>query len=335
VSGVALDALNPAGCPEPAELVAIGADLARLVAFDDDRFFRYAEQLRQGGIAVAVVLARESFGNEDYGGYAAFYAERITPDLIVFGNEPDGYLLGESPSSWPMDPPTYASFWGQAAGAWKERQPEARCVIAGLVSGQPSYLDELLTILPPPVPAAVDLHPYNKGAADAAALLDLYRRVGVNALRERLQAYRAVLAAHGLDGPARLFVMEWNQSSEHIADYEAMLREEAGGAAWFCWESAMVPGFGLLDHGEKTPEYHAFAEANMSAPTDQAPKSLEEAEKRTDWQLGPRWLDAAIATVGEFRIGTYTYGLGVQRGPDVWQLPDVAATSKFFRPAGS
>lgn len=199
MSGICVDALNPAGCPSADTLFVSGADGGRIVAFDSPLFFAYAGDLLMADLTVAVVLARESFPTEDYGGMAAFYAERCSPTLWVCGNEMDAGRLPEpSPSSWKMEPQEFADFWLLTATVIKERQPDAKILIGGLVSGDVSYLDELLGILPPPAPYGADIHPYSKGPAEAGELLDMYRAVGVDALRDRLRAYRVVLEAHGI-----------------------------------------------------------------------------------------------------------------------------------------
>jgi hypothetical protein len=133
---------------------------------------------------------------------------------------------------------------------------------------------------------------------------------------------------------ARLLVLEWHQDAEEIAAYERMLEELTAWATWFCWSDGMVDGFGLVDAaGAPKPEYHAFQAAAAAEGGDMAaPKSLEEAEQSEDWQLGARWQDQPILTFGPLRVGTYTYGIGIQRDADVWQLPDFAPSSKFFRP---
>jgi hypothetical protein len=133
---------------------------------------------------------------------------------------------------------------------------------------------------------------------------------------------------------ARLLVLEWHQPAAEIAGYLEMLGRETEWSAFFVWSDANVDGFGLVDAaGEPKPEYHAFQAAAAAEGGDMAaPKSLEEAEQSEDWQLGARWQDQPILTFGPLRVGTYTYGIGIQRDADVWQLPDFAPSSKFFRP---
>lgn len=52
-----------------------------------------------------------------------------------------------------------------------------------------------------------------------------------------------------------------------------MLRQETEWNCWFCWSNQMVPGFGLTDGTEITPEGYAFQQAtggNMTAIDERA-----------------------------------------------------------------
>ena len=128
--------MNDLGCPSADELFAAGADGVRMVGFSDERFFRYCADLAVS-IRVIVVLARESFDTDDWAGMGSYYAERCTPWAFCLGNEPDaGWLDASSDSSWKMTSTEYATFWHEAARGILARQPDARLLTAGLVSGQ-------------------------------------------------------------------------------------------------------------------------------------------------------------------------------------------------------
>lgn len=175
MSGICVDALNPAGCPTADELRAAGADGVRLVAFADYRFVGYANELDDAGLTVAVVIARESCADDDFGGWASYYAERVWPTYWVLGNEMDAYLLpAESPSSWTMRPAEYGAFWRVTAGAIRARQASASLIVGGLVSGQPWWASGVKPLLVP-APDGWDIHPYGKDASETAALLHLYQ----------------------------------------------------------------------------------------------------------------------------------------------------------------
>lgn len=175
--GVCLDALNAWGHPTPGALRMAGADGGRLVAFDDQQFPTYHNTLHNAGLTTAVVLARESCANNDYGGWASFYAQQVTPTYWVLGNEPDAYILPEpSPSSWAMRPAEYAAFWATTASAILAHQPAARLIVGGLVSGQVWWAANLRPLLAPQ-PYGWDIHPYSKTAEEARSLLLAYQDV--------------------------------------------------------------------------------------------------------------------------------------------------------------
>lgn len=174
--GCCLDALNPAGAPDPAVLVEHGIDGGRLVAFRDPAFYAYHDTLSRSGLKTAVVLARETFGDDDYAAVARELAGWCSPTYWVLGNEGDAYRLPvPSPSSWSMTPPEYAGFWTVTATAILDVQPDAKLLIGGLVSGDPTYLGELLPL--DPAPYGADVHPYSKGPDDAQNLLDAYAEI--------------------------------------------------------------------------------------------------------------------------------------------------------------
>jgi hypothetical protein len=325
VSGICVDALNPAGCPSAEALIAAGADGARLVAFDEPRFFEYATALLDASLTVSVVIARESCADDDFGGWASFYSSRIAPTYWVLGNEADAYLLApaESPSSWSMTPPEYAAFWHAAAPPILANYPGAKLVVGGLVSGQPSYLDELLPLLNPP-PYAIDIHPYGRDAASADDLFSLYRSVALPDARARFGAYAQLLGARGFT--RRLFCLEFNQPADQIAAYEQMLAEETGCAAWFCWSDGMVAPFGLIDAaGNEKPEYAAFCAATGGTMT-----AIEERAA----QIGPEMLGEPLGDeieLGPIKLRPYYNATLVEiPGAGVYALSEATVADRFL-----
>jgi len=175
--GICCDALNSAGAPTVTELHAAGADGVRLVAFNTDQFFSYQRMLERHGLTTAVVLARESFPDDDYQSWAGWYVARCTPTYWILGNEPDAYLLPEpSPSSWSMQPLEFADFWHQAALGICQVQLDAVLCVAGLVSGAAWWAENLKPLLNPE-PDCWSVHPYSKGPDEARALLRAYKAV--------------------------------------------------------------------------------------------------------------------------------------------------------------
>lgn len=313
MSWLAVDALNSGGCPSPDEIAEAGASGIRLVAFDNPDFFAYAEKCLGWGLEVGVVLARESFPTDDFAGFAAFYAERLTPTLWSCGNEMDAYLLGEaSPSSWKLRPAEYAyGLWHPVAHTIRDRQPEAKVVVGGLVSGQPWWASGLKPLLDP-APWGWDAHPYGKPAAEAEALLQLY--------------------SEATDGD-RWCVLEWDRPAAEIAEYLAMLRRTVVYDAQFCYSDSMVPGFGIVDeNGEPKPEYWAYQKACTEDPVAAEP-NLETQQTMNAFTAagGEVGKVYTVDEIGEFEITSTDAGLFVWRRniPGAQIILDARAKNPF------
>lgn len=310
MGGVCVDALNPAGAPSPYELFASGADGGRLVAFDDGTFYSYFDALARTGAVTALVFARETFGDGDRTAIAREIAHRCPATYYVLGNESDAYLLPEpSPSSWSQTPEEFTAFWYEVGWAIHMVRPDAKLIVGGLVSGNQDWINEVLPWLDPE-PYGLDVHPYAKDA-DAA--------------RELLLASPATVV---------LLVLEWWRPLEEMTEFAAMLASLVEWSCWFCWSDGQVPGYGLVNlAGEPNIEYLMFKYA-MEEPM--AGRTLEQAEQREDWPLGPRWPspDEPIIEWGNGqRVGLYTFGLGFQfrqsnGEPDVW--PQMGANRESF-----
>jgi hypothetical protein len=300
-----------AGVPPLTRSRRPGADGIRLVAFDNPDFFAYAEKCLGWGLEVGVVLARESFPTTDYAGFAAFYAERLVPTLWCVGNEMDSYLnQGPSDSSWSMRPAEYASgLWHPVATTILDRQPEAKLVVGGLVSGQPWWASGLKPLLDP-APWGWDAHPYGKPAAEAEALLQLYKEA--------------------TDG-ARWCVLEWDRPAAEIAEYLAMLRRTTVYDAQFCYSDSMVDGFGIVTaDGTPKPEYYAYQAAcgdDPVEPNDETKKTMADFEA----QGGVVGTIYNVDEVGEFEITSTDAGLFVWRRtiPGCQILLDARAHNPF------
>lgn len=272
MKGIVCDALNPGGAPTPAELRAIGADGARLVAFDDDRFYAYHDTIKAAGLWTAVVLARETFGDAGYNRVSERLAARCEPTWWLVGNEADAGLLPvPSPSSWAMEPSEYVIFWRIVAWQIRQVQPDAQLVIAGQVSGQLTWLEEALPLIERPT--ALDAHPYGKSVAEARALIRSYKALGLP-----------------------VTVMEWSRAAVEMPGYLAMLEEEALAAAFFCYSESMVPGFGLI---EDPPSLAAFRAASASVE----PSYSQPTEEPMADQTPAEAVDALITSLGTAKVG--------------------------------
>lgn len=322
--GVCLDAANAFGRPSIQELGALGVTGVRLVAFEGVPTAYYKE-LRAAGITIALVLARESMGDDRgrWSELAGHYTHSIRPDILVVGNEMDAYLLDEpSPSSWSMRVPEYIELVARVREGTRELPEQPVLCGGGLVSGQPSWLQGLdpkaLGL------QALDVHPYGKDPGQVAILLDLY-------------------TAYGLP----LYVLEWNRGAGEVGNMVPTLRAYTEGHCWFAWSDGMVPGYGLVqEDGTLTPEYLAYQTAlafrpvptlaPTSAPTsvpepregdkDMDDVTIEDRIKELGVKLGP-----AIGPVYSLKIQPFENGLAVEVNGQAYVLPEVAVLDRFFR----
>jgi hypothetical protein len=247
LQGVCCDALNPAGAPPVDQLGAM--EIVRLVAFDSGVFYAYHHELQAAGLKTAVVIAQETFGSfgllEET---VKRIARRCTPTYWIVGNEMDaGALSEESHASMTQSVDQYVTYFGAVSRAVRSVQPFAHLVVGGSVSGQPDVWVEYIESLERSgyQLSGADIHPYAKGASEAATLLQAYR-----ALRPQLAQ----------------FVLEWNREASEMLDYVRMLDEErVTAAAFFAWHTVDVPG--LMDpSGQPTARYRAYLAALAARP---------------------------------------------------------------------
>jgi len=150
--GVNVDPLNPAGAPDPAELVATNVRWLRLVCrhgVED-----YVSRAQAAGLMVMAVVTDQSEGYV-YGG----------PDVHQFGNEPDG------PGGVP------AAEYQQQATFYQRTYPQLNWIAAGLVSGQPDYWQAIQAAGGLPGFSGFDVHPYAKTASETHQLLSAYAAI--------------------------------------------------------------------------------------------------------------------------------------------------------------
>ncbi|MEA2640397.1 MAG: hypothetical protein QOF51_1791 [Chloroflexota bacterium] len=311
--GVCLDALNPAGCPDPA---AYPFGWARLVAFDDPRFYAYAAQLDRAGVRLAYVLARESFGagessspagETDYAAVTHQIALRAPwPALWVVGNEMDA--PPGSAASWSMDVTEYGALWHACAGAIRRIGPLATVVVGGMVSGQVDAARRYVAAARATgiAPSGVDVHPYGGTATGTAAFL--------------LTIHEATQTA--------CYVLEWIRPPDEIAAFVGMLMTVGVPlATWFCWSDAMVDGFGLRDAaGAAKPEHDVLVAIASRTPSSQDTETGQETQCGADGGVMASETDRLIAARAA-DVGTvYERGTGALPAASAWACTDGGVT---------
>jgi hypothetical protein len=219
---------------------AFGATAIRIVLTPDIDLTGYFETCRAHGVSVLPLLARESNPTDRQ---LAEYAERYERffSRIQVGNEPDH----ESPSSWTMHPATLAELGRRARDAF----PTCAIVCAGMVSGDPRYLDR------------VDLDPFDAIAVHPYAK-DMTRHNDLPDIDVLVREY----VRFGLP----IVISEWgwwgaeSEGAERVGDVVAWAdaTDEVESYYHFCLADTMVWPFGLLrEDNTWKPAAYAFRDA--------------------------------------------------------------------------
>lgn len=163
--GTSIDINHP---PTPYELDNCGFSMVRMVATHYKKHIRIAQRYILDNIDIALVLTPAALSTPD-----KWFAETQSliklwrPSYLIVGNEADGAPTEEG-ASWIQSPFDFQHLLDVVQSARVEPYPEF--VVGGLVSGQPTYLDNL-TI---PHYNALDIHPYAKTPSAAYDMLQEY-----------------------------------------------------------------------------------------------------------------------------------------------------------------
>lgn len=289
--GCNLDPLNPAGDPQPAELLARGFTAVRLVSKPDPNgsgvhphIEERLAQYKAAGISALVVITAESQGRIPANNHG----------LLQLGNEPDG----QPPSSQVQTPEEYVADWQTYTGTY----PQFRWIAAGLCSGDPSWWAQVGPQLGGC--AGVAVHLYKTPLDQAETLLERYRAVR----------------------PDRdLYVTEWNPlGAWSLGAYDWAMRTRTAGAFYFAWSDGMVPGFGLFRaDGTPKPQLAAFHPTSSSAPapTPAPAPLLHRYESGNFWPGRPYGPPIAIVLHTE---------AGTEASTEAWFTNDSAQVSAHF-----
>jgi hypothetical protein len=216
VRAVCCDALNSGARPTSLRLRHLGVTGVRLVARNHPDFYSYCKTLN--GLEIAVVLARESFEDENYTAMSTMYANAIRPALWLVGNEPNS--TGDA--SWTMTNGEHEYMFNRCRAGIRQVDGTTPVYIGGML-GDPTWL----RIEKYDKPNGIDVH-----YPDTEAQLAAYTK-------------------YGLD----LSVMEWCWAGRRVrqsdvTDWQKMLNQYTKHSAWYCWSDAQgSPGMGLVSSG--------------------------------------------------------------------------------------
>ncbi|MCG3208168.1 MAG: hypothetical protein FOGNACKC_01770 [Anaerolineae bacterium] len=320
--GLNVDPRNPPGNPTPAELRALGVQFVRFTfkdaavgsrpGRDSLQFYRqYTEALTEAGIGALLVLTAESCPApppaaaplsewityvELFAGRAAAIAAALAPWQPAFQvwQSPDQLALQRNADPR-LPPDRYAPFLRQTCQAIKAVNTGLPVITAGLVSGQPAWLADLVRALGNNAPVdAVAIHPYgrrpnpdwpnpNWGAGTIGELLAAYRQV------TPLPLWLTEVGVDALD-PA-------GQADYLRRFYQTISADFSGDVArffWFCYSDGMAYPFGLVTHsGTPKPAYQAYRQ--LAAGSELAITTAAEAAVPLDSLLNyARYLEQSI-----------------------------------------
>jgi hypothetical protein len=248
-AGVCLDAINPYGRPSVRSingLILPPHAAHRLVAFDEPRWFWYAQELADARIGLPIVLTGQSFPVDVLHGDFEWYCAEWTRQLkllyeqawliLIFGNE----FNVSHDATWPPGGlPVYIRAWNRFANAALTITDQIELWMGGIYS-VPDPIAQIAEMWPHlhPKPAGIDFHLYDHTLEQTEQILrEAKRRFGVKAA-----------------------VGEWNDAVvERIPPFQRMLSRMCDWSNWFCWSEGMVPQHGLVTtNNVKLPTYYAL-----------------------------------------------------------------------------
>ncbi len=297
--GINIDPRNEHGNPSAQALRELGASWVRLVFKNDEGeplsqsladYDRVVDDMRSAGIHILMILnnescpgrpARRSFPSIDAWQQPAVWhdhinrlAERCRAVAQHFGPRVDAYQIWNEPDhpAPPMnqdgyDPTLHAPIYGPmlkaCSVAIKATTAHPKVITAGLMSGNPAYLRDVINATQGVLHAdAVAVHPYGQRPDPDWPPPDSPNpQWGFGVLTELLARYVAIAhkplwiteigttdLRYQPEFPQRAFDTLSNQMAREVPIL-----------FWFCWSNGMVEHMGLLDHGgNPKPAYHAF-----------------------------------------------------------------------------
>lgn len=248
---------NPVQGFLPAEIAESRAKLVRFPLWEDTGFdyepFIAGCQARE--IEPVVVLDRRAFPDDRFAYWMRQHrARHPTVHYWQVGNEAD---QRGSESSWYRPPSALSRMLRSARRAFGG---EAYVIAAGMVSGNPDYLQQVDLS---PV-SAIAFHPYGQRPTPDFPGAD-WGMGNVRDLAASYQPFGKPLWVTEFGGEAALFADEQQRAQYHIEMIRALDGLGVEGAIVFCWHDAMFPqggGMGLLDaDGNPKESFAAFRNA--------------------------------------------------------------------------
>ncbi len=288
-----IDPANSKGNPAPDELRQLGVQSARLTfkdattgtSPDSARLQFYhakAEQLASVGISTLLILTNETLpgspspfaSDAEWDSYIARFAQRaakIAQDVVSSAslrgqvafqvwNEPD-FTAPSSAYNPTLRPSVFGRMLKRTYESIKAVDPTLKVATAGLVSGNPQWLQQVITSLGGKLPAdAVSIHPYGKRPESNWPSSSW----GFGYIGDLLDGYRQVTSLPQWITEIGLDTQDNQLQAEYLRRFYRAIVNQYGNVErvyWFCYADGMVPPFGLVDSALKQkPAYQAYKE---------------------------------------------------------------------------
>jgi hypothetical protein len=295
-----IDPSHSKGNPTAAELLDLGVQSVRFTFKDaspgpqpDANRMQFYQQkigeLHQAGISSLIILTGETLPGQpsssdsdaawdsyitQFAARAGQLAQILAPWQPAFQvwNEPD--LTEPTPSFDPtLRPAVFGRMLRRCHTAIKVADPDLTVVAAGLASGQPQWLQQVIDSLGDDLPAdIVAIHPYGQRPEPEWPSLDW----GFGYVGNLIDGYRQVttlpqwISEIGVDTRDNQFQAEYLRRF-----YQAIIDKfngVVGRVYWFCYSDGMVTPFGLLDEaGQRKPAYNVYREVASAQPPPPPP----------------------------------------------------------------
>ncbi len=299
--GLNIDPNNPNGNPNPSELKKLGVEMVRYTFYDSSggsqinpgkaQFYRdKAKSYHQAGIGSLVILTYDTYPNRptpnasdaDWDRYIEHFAQRSAQIAKLLGqwqpafqiwNEPDHPLHGDYAPT--LMEAVFARMLRRTYDAIRDVSPKATIMMAGLATGNPSWLTRVIKATPGGMPRdmIVAFHPYGQrpeptwprsdwGFGYVGELLNSYYRAGE---RRPIWITEMGVKIGEVDN-------DQNKAAEFLRRYYntiiARYSDKVEKFFWFCYSDGMVSPFGLVDaSGNRKPIYNAFRKIATSTPS--------------------------------------------------------------------
>lgn len=271
--GINIDPANPGGRPDVATLQALRAGWVRIEYrhFAAGTYMDYINDLRSNGIKVLMIVDYMSTTTptpsqiSGWSSYITAFTNDVSAIAAEYGGVVDAWEVWNEPDLVGIGsyvPELYfASLAIQTANTIKAVSPSATLVLAGLASGNTTYLDYLRSNGVLGYYDAVSVHPYGQRAGGYppgwgfGEVSDLYNRYSQSAGGKPLWV-------------TEIGVAESDESfqAEYLSRFYTYTQSSHGSTVphvfWYAYSDAMGVPFGLVrTDGSRKPSFDAFASA--------------------------------------------------------------------------